>query len=105
MPVYAERRGSVLMSSEETMKYIMFKRQVGDMTKLIPVIFPNDLVHKDVADALQQGTLKNTTIQSAGFISPLNLKPEGGSETLNVNSNPATDEMVIKMNDYGGGWQ
>lgn len=105
MPVSASRRGLVLMSSEETMKYIMFKGQIGDMTKLIPVIFPNDLVHKDVADALQQGALKNTTIHSAGFINPLNLKPEGGSETLNINSDPEVDEIVIKMNDYGGGWQ
>lgn len=87
------------------MKYIMFKSEQGEMTKLIPVIFPNDLVHKDVSDALQQSVLKNTTIHSAGFISPLNLCPEGGSETLNVKADLLTDGLVIKMNDYGAGWK
>lgn len=87
------------------MKYIMFKQEQGEMTKLIPVIFPNDLVHKDVADALQQSVLANSEIHSAGFISPLNLKPEGKSETLNITADPDTDELVIKMNDYGAGWQ
>lgn len=87
------------------MKYIMFKQQQSEMTKLIPVIFPNDFVHKDIADALQQTVLKGSEIHSAGFISPLNLLPEGRSETLNVKADPDTDEMVIKMNDYGAGWQ
>lgn len=101
----ARCRDLVLTSSEAYMKYIMFQQQQGEMTKLVPVIFPNDLVHKDVADALQQLVLKDTAIHSAGFISPLNLKPEGGSETLNIKADPDTDELVIKMNDYGAGWQ
>ncbi|WP_139841349.1 hypothetical protein [Acinetobacter sp. ANC 4204] len=87
------------------MKYIMFRQQQCGMTKLIPVIFPNDFVHKDVADALQQTVLKDSEIHSAGFISPLNLLPEGRSETLNVAADPDTDERVIKMNDYGAAWQ
>lgn len=87
------------------MKYIMFKQQQFGMTKLIPVIFPNDFVHKDIADALQQTVLKGSEIHSAGFISPLNLIPGGGSETLNVHAAPEIDKLVIKMNDYGAGWQ
>lgn len=87
------------------MKYIMFQQQHGEMTKLVPVIFPNDLVHKEVADALQQLVLKDTVIHSAGSISLLNLKPEGRSTTLNIEADHDTDELVIKMNDYGAGWQ
>lgn len=87
------------------MKYIMFKQQVGDMDKLVPIIFPNDLVHEDVAKALQESVLKDHTIVSAGSISLLNLKAEGRSETLNIESNPVMDSHVIKMNDYGAGWQ
>ena len=87
------------------MKYIMFKQEKNGLVELIPVLFPNKLVHKDVADALQQDVLKGCTIHSAGFISPLNLKPEGGSETLGIKSDPATDEYVIRMVDYGGGYQ
>lgn len=87
------------------MKYIMFKHDQGDLSKLIPVIFPNDLVHADVAKALQESVLKGTSIISAGSISPLNLQAEGGSETLNIESNPIVDSHVIKMNDYGAGWQ
>ncbi len=87
------------------MKYIMFKQQMDDIDKLIPIIFPNDLVHEDVAKALQQSVLEDCSIASAGFINPLNLKAEGGSETLNIESNPEIDSHVIKMNDYGAGWQ
>lgn len=87
------------------MKYIMFKQQMDDIDKLIPIIFPNDLVHEDVAKALQQSVLEDCSIVSAGIINPLNLKAEGGSETLNIESNPEIDSHVIKMNDYGAGWQ
>ncbi|WP_151838114.1 MULTISPECIES: hypothetical protein [unclassified Acinetobacter] len=86
------------------MKYIMFRKEINDLVELIPVIFPNKLVHKDVADALQKEVLKDCTIHSAGSISPLNLLPEGRSETLGAESNPETDEHVIKMNDYGAGY-
>lgn len=86
------------------MKYIMFKREQDDLTKLIPIIFPNDLVHADVAKALQETVLKNHAIVSAGSISPLNLQAEGHSETLGVKSNSIVDSHVIKMNDYGAGY-
>lgn len=101
----AERRGSVLTSSEGFMKYIMFKQEKNGLVELIPVLFPNKLVHKDVADALQQDVLKGCSIHSAGSISPLNLIPEGRSETLGVKADHITDEYVIKMVDYGGGYQ
>lgn len=105
MPVSTGCRDPVLTSSDEVyMKYIMFKQEQGDLSKLIPVIFPNDLVHADVAKALQQSVLKGHSIVSAGSISPLNLEAEGRSETLGVESNPIVDSHVIKMNDYGVGY-
>lgn len=86
------------------MKYIMFKREENDLSKLIPIIFPNDLVHADVAKALQESVLKGHSIVSAGSISPLNWQAKGRSETLDVRSNPIVDSHVIKMNDYGVGY-
>ena len=50
------------------MKYIMFKQEKNGLVELIPVLFPNKLVHKDVADALQQDVLKGCSIHSAGSI-------------------------------------
>ena len=105
MPVSAGCRDPVLMSSGGFMKYIMFKQEKNGLVELIPILFPNKLVHKDVADALQQDVLKGCSIHSAGSISPLNLIPEGHSETLGIKSDPITDEYVIKMVDYGGGYQ
>ncbi|QNX16012.1 hypothetical protein IC793_00910 [Acinetobacter seifertii] len=94
------------MSSENNMKYIMFKQEREELVELIPVIFPNKLVHKDVADALMQTPpFKDCSVQSAGSISLLNLEANGHSETLNVASNPRTDSFIIKMNDYGAGYQ
>lgn len=82
----------------------MFKRQEDELSKLIPIIFPNDLVHADVAKALQETVLKDHTIFSAGSINPLNLKAEGRSETLGIESSSEIDSYVIKMNDYGAGY-
>ena len=37
------------------MKYIMFEHKVKDTaTTMIPVIFPNTLIHKDVAEAITE---------------------------------------------------
>ena len=83
------------------MKYIMFKKPLGvDTTLYTPVIFPNALVHADVAKAMLEGPLEGHTVHSAGEISPLGMECTGGSDTLGVKADPA-DTNRIQFNDYG----
>lgn len=79
------------------MKYVMFKR--GE--HYVPIIFPETLVHADVAEWMRLGP--GYQVHSAGFISPLSMKCHGRSESLGVESDPG-DTVRIRMNDYGGGF-
>lgn len=86
------------------MKYVMFKRKLGKgkdsgVVQFIPVIFPNQLVHADVAEALMEGgPLDGCTVHSAGEWT--GMAAVGGSETLKIKSDPA-DTRRILLNDYG----
>lgn len=80
------------------MKYIIFEID-GAFT---PVIFPNMLLHQDVALALK-GLLNGATIFSAGDVHFKNPRCHGKSVTLGVVSNPVTDSMIIETNDYSAG--
>lgn len=83
------------------MKYVMFKKPFGqDTTHFVPIIFPNNLIHADVAKAMQKGPLKGYEVHSAGEISPLGMDCTGGSDTLGVKADPA-DTNRIQFNDYG----
>lgn len=82
------------------MKYVMLKR--GD--QLIPVIFPDVLVHRDIAKALQ-GTLalSRSQVVSAGLVDGLLvLGTSGDSKTLGVESRPE-DARTILCHDYAQG--
>lgn len=80
------------------MKYIIFDND-GIFT---PVIFPNMLVHQDVALALK-GILNGATIFSAGDVHFKNPRCHGKSVTLGAVSNPVLDSLIIETNDYSGG--
>lgn len=84
------------------MKYIMFKKDIGTKsTHYVPVIFPDFLVHADVAAAMKhEPQLRFYKVHSAGFLSPLDLVPCGESESLGVKSDPE-DRERIQYNDYG----
>lgn len=88
------------------MKYVVFKRQLRGLTVLHPVIFPNHLVHADVAEDLTKpgASLAGWKVDSAGSVS-LFMEPmcNGLSETLGVRSKPERDSRLIRMNDYGAG--
>lgn len=87
------------------MKYIMFVRDMGHGMKVAyPIIFPNMLVHADVAKFVHRGDLRDAILDSAGFIEQGIAKCYGRSESLNLDSKPKRDTDIIRMCDYGGQW-
>ncbi len=89
-------------------KYIMFENKVGDTTIMFPVIFPDKMVHKEVATVLrhcQPGWHHGgVAAVSAGVISKLEVKGVGGeSETLNLESFGQEDEDIINNYNYAHG--
>lgn len=78
------------------MKYIVFKKTMGPgLHRLLQVSFPNELVHKDVADALAPLAGRpiragETTLYSS----------HGKSETLQMQSDK-DDWKLLPQSDYG----
>lgn len=85
-------------------KYIMFENKIGDSKTLFPVIFPDKMVHSEVAAVLRHcqpgwhhGGVKAV---SAGMIEHIEVMGLGGeSETLNLKSDDG-DEAVIESYSY-----
>lgn len=86
------------------MKYIMLKKEQGLITRFVPIIFPNELVHSYVANALLSSEqLEGFQVHSAGELSSIDVggNISGDSITLGISSNP-DDARRITMADYGG---
>lgn len=87
------------------MKYIVFERQIeNNMVEVIPVIFPNSLVHSEVSEAIVKLIEKShkatiVTPVTAGFVNILSSKVYSGSETLKLASTPS-DALLMQMVDY-----
>lgn len=80
------------------MKYVMFRvKGPGGNDRLIPVVFPNALVHRDVAEALYP-VIKGLPV-SAGECVVLVDSTHGKSDTLSLNANE-DDASVITGHDY-----
>jgi hypothetical protein len=82
----------------------MFEVPLGtDMVRHIPLIFPDSLVHSEMADAFKQtpGMMKAKPI-SAGFITFGTLGPEchGHSSSLNLSADEEIDSATIRYMDY-----
>lgn len=89
------------------MKYVMFEVSRGGLTRKVPVIFPDSLVHREVAGKLMsllRDEFESVKVASAGSINSFDFggTTHGGSETLKVASDP-NDATLIKMYDYFGG--
>ncbi|EIS9096196.1 hypothetical protein L1O59_005101 [Salmonella enterica] len=86
------------------MKYIML-RTGGKLKRDIPVIFPDLLVHKDVADAIKgmgsYSGFDGAYIISAGFCN-VGVECFGESESCNAVSR-SIDDSVINTYDYTHG--
>lgn len=89
------------------MKYIIIKQQIGsmdDMCRMIPIIFPKDLVHSDVATKImillhEMNAEWPAVVVSAGDIVMGSFEVGGISTSLNLKSE-RMDRHVIKMVDY-----
>lgn len=92
------------------MKYVMIEIPAhGEApARRVPVIFPESLVHADVAVALER-VVKSTlapkarvTVKatSAGMCRLDNVLCHGESETLQLKSRERADAQVIEMYDY-----
>jgi hypothetical protein len=89
------------------MKYVMLRCRIGSITKMVPIIFPNELVHQDVAEAITHLIgMKHgwdAEVVGAGEVGGLDVSAcSGGSETLSVSSRKE-DASVINGYDYWHG--
>lgn len=82
------------------MKYIMF--QAGDLKYKLPVIFPDTLVHEDVAEALLPLLPGGAKVISAGECTVMG-QCSGRSETLKVASRGDKDSAVVNTFNYTHG--
>lgn len=90
------------------MKYIVIEITTGSIKQEMPFIFPNHLVHKDVAKNMQsflnrEHQWSDTRVVSAGEISPFGVECYGKSSTLGVESRKYEDSRLIQFHDYGIG--
>lgn len=89
------------------MKYVMFAKNMGDdLEHYVPIIFPNNLVHIMIADAMtaSEAPLEGYMPVSAGEISPFDMKCFGYSSTLKMSADEERDSRICRMNDYGAGF-
>lgn len=85
------------------MKYIIFQSKVGMITRELPVIFPDALIHKEIADAIvaHNADLKLRPI-AAGQCNSLEMLCQcyGESTTLGMRSRGNIDSKLIAAMDY-----
>lgn len=81
----------------------MFETTRGALVQRFPVIFPEFLIHVEVATVIQAIDDSFTPV-SAGSINSTDMEVHGGSDTLNLISNPE-DSKTIRMFDYFYGYQ
>ena len=89
------------------MKYIIVQIRNGETVREWPIIFPDMLVHRAMADIVQNHLAVdykqlNRRIVAAGSFSCFGGEVScfGESETLNVESRGSEDARLIKMFDY-----
>lgn len=80
------------------MKYIVFKVN-KPIKREIPVIFPDEFVHSDVAAMFMQNR-PSMKVVAAGDMSSLTMVCSGKSETLKKKSRGITDMNLITTYDY-----
>lgn len=88
------------------MKYIVMSVCYGDVRtkirQLVPIIFPSQMVHEQVFDAIRPLYEINGPVQivSAGDVTFNSVECCGDSETLDVKSRDAEDDRLINTYDY-----
>ncbi len=82
------------------MKYIMIEVDAGGTKSISPVIFPEWMVHSEVATAMLRALKVPSRIVSAGFCAPEDnfWTCWGKSESLKLDTHP-DDSIIINMGD------
>lgn len=85
------------------MKYIVLKVKIdATLSVELPVVFPNILVHANVAKALQAlPELKGASVVGAGEYTHTEGACSGESTSLGIKSRGDVDELLLTMSDYG----
>lgn len=85
------------------MKYIILRRKIADIIQAVPIIFPDVLVHKHVAQAIKNlpgnPYFIENKVYSAGDINFHIRSCTGRSTTLNISSTEQ-DKNIITLADY-----
>lgn len=87
------------------MKYIMAEIAVGEAKKKVPLVFPNFLVHSEMANLFKQALIRHGAREvqfvSAGELTMFGAGVEcsGFSETMGLMA-VKEDAKVIEMYDY-----
>ncbi len=88
------------------MKYVIIRADMGDnMERELPILFPNDLSHDQVARAILATCpeARDGRVVSAGLVNSFDVAvtPSGHSATLKLAPRDE-DVRIIAMCDYGG---
>jgi len=78
----------------------------GDLVREFPVIFPDAIVHKDMAEAMRRlPDMRLSKPVAAGFVSSCHVGPgfHGESESLGLESRERADDELVSMLDYTHG--
>lgn len=85
------------------MKYVVLKETRGHVEREIPVIFPNQLCHSDIAELVSNAEgVAGTHVVAAGFCN-VSVKCSGNSESLNIGNRASLDDDMINTYDYTHG--
>lgn len=86
------------------MKYVIIHKKMGQgMVQVIPIVFPNAMVHADMAEAAMKAIGGECTVKSAGEAYINCTSAHGESSTLGIKSNPdERDHARINLSDYVG---
>lgn len=85
------------------MKFIVIEKKDGKLTRKYPILFPNFLVHKDVAETMLEGVLKGGKVISGGELNSFDIQSVYGKSTTLGLKVREEDGSLIKMIDYNGG--
>ena len=84
------------------MKYIMLQIKTGGVSQRIPVLFPDALVHAEVAEALLKHipTLKKAKTINAGTVK-VHASVDEASESTTLELKAGSDDsMIINTHDF-----
>lgn len=88
------------------MKYVVMQVETHGLMREFPVIFPDGITHKDMAEALRRlPDMRMAKPVSAGFVSSTDVGPgfHGESESLGLESRERADDELVAMLDYSMG--